>query len=475
MTKISLVPAVSVIVATLFLAGCGSLPIHATFDSLTNETSLRSSDDFDYSSFVSLSGLVPQHGVQMIFHQPNFYDLKPNSPNYSIGLAPIHSFVSQRKFSMSSQDDAKNAQAVAAIRDGLDEARLLSVNWAALLVQKDATESLKTLIEKEQGGKSDDNQAAMLKSLLGGDVVKDDGTLDAAKVKLALDLIAVNADQLKKDLNAKLLEIKKLAATRNVMITRWARDRRNAISAGLSDWLDLDGQGQEAKSGVLVFGDIRTVTLHTGDDFIDMLKGMDKLFRAFVKDSGITVFTIQAKHGAYSADLDMKQVVSTRLNLTKDQLHGLSKTFRDINLTFSGNFGVALDLSNSAFLSSSTVVAETRCFFPPQAYDDSVKREIDDSNGYQLLYAVRAQLKDDLFDKALRANTPLSKVVEQCARAGNQNAEAFDSCLNRNAAKLNRWLDSCDSGVARINATGKEGGNQDVRPALFNALYLLIR
>lgn len=460
-------PALSAIAAALLLGGCGALPIHATFDSLTNETSMRSSEDFNYSSFVSLSGLVPQHGVQMIFHQPDFYDGEPNSPNYSIGLAPMHTFVTERKFSMSGKDDADNAQTVAAIRDSMDEARLLSANWAALLVRRDAAESLKTLVEKDQKGKPDGDQAAILKSLLGSDVVKDDGTLDVAKAKAALDLIKTDADKLKSDLNSKLLEIKKLAATRNVVITRWARDKRNVISAGLSDWLGLNGQGHEAKSGVLVFGDIRTVTLLTGDDFIDMLKGMDKRYREFVKDSGVTVFTIQAKHGAYSADMDMEKAVSIRLNLTKDQLRSLSKTFQEINLTFSGSFGVALDLSNSAFLSSSHVEAEPRCFFPPAAYDESIKREIKASDGYQLLFAVRAQLRDELFDKAAKkkVSTPLSALVKQCAEEGERSAmkedkseeaekkrkDAFDRCLTTEETKLSAWLAQCDPNSDKNN------------------------
>lgn len=426
-------------IGLLSLTGCGALPIHATFDSLTNETSLRASDDFDYSSFVSISGLVPQHGAQMIFHQPFFYDFSPNSPNYSVGLAPTRTFISERKFPMQGSAE-QNAKTVSDIRDGLDSVRLLSANLATLLVKKEVAETLSSAVTKNQNGKPDEGQTAVLKSLLGSDVVKDDGALDTAKVKSALALIAADTDKVKSDITTKLLQLKEVAAAKNVVVTRWSRERRNAVSATLSEWFDLAGQGHEAKSGILVFGDIRTVTLHSGDDFVDMLRGMDKTYREFLKDAGITTFTIQAKHNAYSADLDMEKAVSMQLNLTKDQLHSLSNTFREINLKFSGSFGVTLDLSNSAFLSGSTVSTETRCFYPPRVYNKSVKKEIQASNSYQLLYAVRAQLKDDLFDKAVKTGTQLSAIAKQCPQEGKS---VFRNCPAEQRVELERWLLSC--------------------------------
>lgn len=87
--------------ATSLLGGCGgTMPIHATFDSLTNETLMRPSEYFNYTSLVSASGMAPPHSASLMYHQPEFYDRKPGSPSYGVGVSPWQSFVVEMKLPM---------------------------------------------------------------------------------------------------------------------------------------------------------------------------------------------------------------------------------------------------------------------------------------------------------------------------------------------------------------------------------------
>jgi hypothetical protein len=427
--------------AALALSGCSPLPIHATFDTLTNETSKRASELFTYSTFVSLSGLVPQQGAQLIFHQPDFYDFQGNSPSYAIGISPTRSFITERKFAMTGANLQDNANAVRDIRDGLEAARLLSVQLAAANTRGEAAQ---TLLAAVGAGTPDASQADTLKALLGDDAIGADGKIATDKAGAALKALNDEKTGLQAKIAAALAAVKSQAANANVVVTRWARERRTALGAYLSEVFAFSGQGHEARSGLLVFGDLRVVTLHSGEDLVDMLRSAPKRFLAFASNAGITTFAIQARHMAYSADLDMQQAVAAQLRLSKEQLADLSATFKNIEPKFSASFGVALDVSNAALVSNSTVRTEGRCFFPPELYTEAIDREIHDANGYQDLYIVRAQIREPLLDAAIRTHTDMSDLAQDCSK-GDDKTKYLDPGPQDSACRQRfvDWIAAC--------------------------------
>jgi hypothetical protein len=432
--------------AALALGGCSPLPIHTTFDTLTNETSKRASDLFTYSTFVSLSGLVPQNGAQLIFHQPDFYDFQGNSPSYAIGISPTRSFITERKFAMTGTNLQANANAVRTIRDGLESARLLSVQLAAA---NTSIEAAQTLLKTVGAAAPDASQADTLKTLLGSDVIGADGKVAADQAQAAIDDLTKRRDGLKTQIASALKAAKDQAARSNVVVTRWARERRSALGAYLSEAFAFSGQGHEAKSGVLVFGDLRVVTLHSGEDLVDMLRSAPRRFLAFATNAGIATFGIQARHMAYSADLDMQQAVAAQLRLSKEQLADLSKAFADLDQNYSASFGVAMDVSNSAFVTNSHVLTETRCFFPPALYTESIQREIAASDGYQDLYVVRAQIKNELLDAAIGTQTELSDIAQRCSSDGKRLDPGKSTQCKQDFAA---WLAACQRAPATAPA-----------------------
>jgi hypothetical protein len=440
--------------AALILTGCGTnQPLRATFDSLTNETSSRASDLFDYNTFISLSGLVPQNGAQLIYHQPHFYDFQGNSPTYAVGISPTRSFISEHKFAMRGQDQAQNADTVRGIRDNLDSARLKSIQLTAARTRYEAA---KTLIAAIGAGTPDATQTDMLKTLLGDAVVGDDGKVVAAKLNDALKRIDTEQQILTQEIPQLLIAAKDKAAGGNVVITRWARDSQKSLGGTLSEVFAFSHQSHEAKSGVLVFGDLRVVTLHSGEDLVDLLRSAPKRLLAFVGNAGITTFSIQAKHMAYSADLDMQRAIAQQLHLTHEQLARLSDTFKNLDLNYTAGFGVSMDVSNAALLTGSTVRTEFRCFFPPEVFTDSIQREIASSNGYQDLYIVRAQIRNELLDAAPRTHTALSDIAEECSTGKGKEAKLHPAASDACKTKFADWLAGCyRAPPAAIDISGK--------------------
>lgn len=530
------------------LAGCGALPIHATLDKLTSETQTRSSDFFDFVSLVSISGLAPQHGAQLMFHQPDFYG-KEGSSAYSVGVSPGRSFVVEMTFPMSdspcvsSADGAKNvcspakekteqpvtdagtksasakpacdthAQAVLCIRNDLETIRDFSTIMLTQRVEKDLAETLLTELKSSVkdsnkfaaklsgylGGATTDADAAKaisdlsdkdrkkLQSQINGFVKKCDPSADAKNApndtplpkcgatatqdvidqlkgfstalegkdtqgygaildaKKALGKIKLGSEEqitlatallgskavdkesnidysqiasrreaaedtikaFQEKIAVRSAEMRDLARQRNVVISRWTRDKRGTLSGALSDFFSTTVKRHEAVSGVMVMGDLRTTTLFTGEDIADLLRYSQGRYLELLDQIGITTFAVQAKHVAYSADRDMETAIAGRFSLTPEQLRALSKVFDKADLEVNFGAGVGLDLGNSGFISTGRVKNKPTPFFPPSAMEASILKELDDSCGYQTIFAVRAKLKSPFIEKALRMNTDL--------------------------------------------------------------------
>lgn len=520
------------------LTGCGSVPIHATFDNLTNETVSRTSDYFDFSSFISISGLAPQHGAQLMFHQPEFYDLKPGSPSYAIGVSPGRSFIAEKIYPMNAvgcqkttpTQHQRDSEVVRDIRNALEDARNLAIDLTARRVEKELADTLlpqllsnqdatkaglakqlssdlgdgKTAVqalarlEKLDGEKkaalkakvdafikqcgpaadksaakgkaaatnaagtessapkcgdaatadvlaqaqqlsdslreshkpdgalalklkkalgktklTDDNQAVLAKALLGDKAVDADNNVDYGDLAVKAQAATLEIERLQAEINTSAKLVRDRATHSNVVITRWVREKRNSISSKLSSVLDIGSQNHEVKSGILVLGDLRTTTLFTGEDFIDLLHYSKDRYLGFLDNIGITTFAIQAKHLAYAADKDAESSVAANFSLTPEQLKTLSNAFKDADLKVNVGFGVGLDLGNSALISGSSVTDKTRLFFPPAAFEEAIRQEIRDSDGYQTVFAVRAKVKTPFIDAAMRINTELGDQAQR--------------------------------------------------------------
>lgn len=558
--------AVAGVTASL-LGGCGALPIHATFDNLTNETVTRASDFFDYTSLISISGLTPQHGAQLMFHQPTFYDGKPGSPSYAVGVSPWKSFIVEMKFPMgvaacsapkppppadthccaSSAKDQKAppdektaetkalvadgkckgpADVVRDIRNGLEEVRDLVVIQTSRRVEQELADALtaKLAFRKTGGAKlavsltdalgdgksaaeaatnlaklspekraelrgklktfaeqcgapaanaapagsaatpaatpqaplpaavsancaninagivdkmkkladsladgstpdtqtaldlkkalgktplADDGQVALAKGLLGDDAVDADNNVDYGNLAVKGQAAKAEIVQLETKINEKLKTLRDQSTYSNVLITRWAREKRNTLSGAFSNVFGAGKQSHETTSGILIMGDLRTTTLFTGEDLVDLIQYSKGRYLEFLDKIGITTYSVQAKHIAYSADRDAESAIAGNFNLSPDKLRAMSKIFDNADLKVNFALARGLDLGNSALISASEIASKTSLFFPPDVFESAVRQEIRDSYGYQTVFAVRAKIKTPFIEHAMRMETDL--------------------------------------------------------------------
>lgn len=456
--------------ASLALNGCAQQPISAAFDDLTSETSSRASDFFLFKTFTSISGLVPQHSAQMLFHQPQFHDSRPDTPTHSIGISPKWSFVVERKYPMHGRDDDGNRAAVLEIRDGFEKLRQQS----AELVSLNAVVAGSALILERSGGKPFEvADQAMLGKLLGQEVGKE----DAAKARQAIDERRAQITRLSGEIAKTLQQLQAKTKQYNVVITRWSRSKNTLFGLELAPILSTKTAANEIKSGVLILGDIRGVSLHTGEDFFDMVRELDPGSRRLFTDVNVTTFAVQAKHIAYVADLDLEKSLSSQLKLTKAQLAQLGEAMKDIDIDARLTAALSMDIGNSAALSTPSLRILPRCFFPARLHQNSVQNEIIETGNYQTVYAVRAQLVSELLGQGTSLNTELNQICGE--KAGKR-------CMNSTAAnyqaRLKKWLQECGgrgiidaSQVSRATIAGplyQPTTKQDITSDELNTLWL---
>jgi hypothetical protein len=437
------------------LTGCAQQPISAAFDDLTSETSSRSSDFFLFKTFTSISGLVPQHSAQMLFHQPQFHDFRPDTPTHSIGISPKWSFVVERKYPMSGSTDETNRDAVLEIRDGFEKLRLQSAELVSLtaIVAGSSRILEPTGSQGSQVLGADDQ--AMLGKLLGMEIGKDDST----QAKKVLEEKRAQITRLSGEIAKTLQGMQTKTKQHNVIITRWSRSKNTLFGFELAPILSAKTAANEVKSGVLILGDIRAVSLHAGEDFFDMVRELNPRIRSLFADVNITTFAVQAKHIAYVADLDVEKSLSSQLKLTKAQLAKLGDALKDTDVNASLATALSMDIGNSAALSSPNLRILPRCFFPPRLHQASVEKEIIAAGRYQTVYAVRAQMVSELLGQGTDTGTELSQICHLRDKNGYCTMQdGVEDAKFKEA--LERWVQECGGrGVLDTNLQKGEVSN----------------
>lgn len=446
------IPSLCALSCALALSACGGLPIHATVDTLTSETAHRASEHFEFNSIVSLSGLGPQQGVALLAYQPQFSDLRENSSSYSLALSPTYSFVSVRDFPMVNhakdlildeahpQTVAEDASVIAMLRDQTQILQQLVVEQLAIDVQLVMAQVLQKQLEAN--GLSA-GEIARVRDLLGVDAISNDG-----KKQPAWDSAVALKQQQKLELITKITQLREkihiAAQARNVVITRWARERRTTFNAGLSELFAFSGHGHEATSGTLIYGDIRVSNLHAGEDLADMLRYGQRHFSWLAGQVAITTYLQQARHTAYVVDENLDRALAGRLKYSDQQWQDIRKLLVDQSLKLEATYSSAMQLNNSALLSDSYVRTYPSCFFPPEQHTGTIKAAIQRSEGYQALFTVQTHIKEPL--RNLLASTPTQYqrvAMKACEFSPDSGSLDFDRTQPACAQALANWSRLC--------------------------------
>ncbi len=316
------------------IAGCSTpYPITTGLSDLTAETRTRKTMGVDYREITSLTGSVQMPSVGMVFHYPNppwyarwFAGAKSPNPNHLIGVSnewPERSYA----LTMTTAEDPGLAAAVSntvslieKIQQRLADGVRLSAQIAAInaqLVNKNVAADLKPGLST--------NQIALLAAVATNDV-------EVAALRSNLTAVVCHP---------------------GIIVTQWAVSAEAGGSVEAGDVAGLTGRHSKSRSGYLVLGGLRTSMLFFGRDFQAFLKNMgDADYRTFRKYGMLTTYLLQCRHVAYTAGLDIQNLVSAYLTLDAKNLGGSFSSIDKIKLA--AYAATATSLGNSGNLGDVT-------------------------------------------------------------------------------------------------------------------------
>ncbi|HKQ98599.1 MAG TPA: hypothetical protein VJV75_12050 [Candidatus Polarisedimenticolia bacterium] len=414
----------TIVLTTLLLGGCASAnknPISIAFDDLTNEGRSSKAKYANFSTFVSISTLVPANTLQSFWYQD---DGLP--PTHALGMSPKWTFRARRDYDMTIAAAAR-PQAIADLRSAYVALRANAIEIGALNTLVAMGKATLALPQDKTPDLPAQMQSIGEMFTLGPGKVTRDTLAEAVKAKQQrLDVLQSQADQKEKELQEKL-------KTWNVLMTRWSSS--NSTSAG-AEVDPLAGAGYEesrSKSGVLILGDIRAESLHVGEDIFDLLRELNRGSKQYYGSTRISVFEVRARYVAYVADEDFSRAITAFLDLDPTEVQALSAAVRNAAIRAQISFSAMASFGGSGLMSSSKPVKATSVFYPPSLLQKKLEQQIDDDLGYEAVYVVRAQL-----------NTMVAKTLPK--RICTHLQSLTEGVADPHAGAL-KWLQAIDSTI----------------------------
>lgn len=449
-------------VLCLALCACGTTgrPVSIeALDDLSNEVRSSFSDPlFSFSTYVSIAGVTPANAVQMLSYQP-----EGASPSHSIFLSPKFSYRVIRDFPVKdSADSGKDpASSVAKL--------LESVQSQALAVTKLElqTAALNHLLANDLFADPQRNAGtlAQIKRVFSGK------KLDSAEdAKARLDEVTGQLGTAREKLDEARGKYDSAVGDGNILVTRWEVSGSAGGGASVAPVISAGGSGSNTRTGFLVLAGLRSVSLHVGEDFFDMVRELNDDLSDFLTRVGVTTYTLQARHTAHAQELDVEQELSLRLNLSPDQLRHLSEALKDKAFSLDFYRHLSRSLGNRGVLSAPREKIQPSCFFPPRAHFESVvgaapEGDKDDhsgpSDGYRTVLAVRAAVGKPVLELAKSIKTELGfigQIKNDEGRSGNtSDTKMTPRGIDSEESKaLSSWLNEC-MGKSGPLATKKDG------------------
>lgn len=393
-------PVVKLAAATLsfgLLASCGTInhSMHASFDRLTNDSLTKSTTLLSYHSFLSVSGLAPQHVLGTLEHAPGSL-----SPSHAIGISPKWSYIVQSDFDLPTPSDQRMSASAASVKELYLSANIYAAEENALQEELQiGITAINAAKQRKQAGEKEGllNQVASALSIqcsAPSCSETDFGTWQQEKEN--------KLKQVRENLTGTNKKIAETLSRSNIIVTRW--NANNTIGGNIEASLvaSADAGSQKAQSGIAIFSGLRTLKVFVGEDFGDMLQNIIKnpVKRSLFSKAGITTFAILAKEVEYISDQDLQvnggiSATASAAQLTQiakmAQITELADIFgKSTQVTANGGFRGAAILANSGKLSTPNITVWDYAFFPHAAHEEFLKAAHERNKGYTTVFAVRA-------------------------------------------------------------------------------------
>lgn len=138
-----------------------------------------------------------------------------------------------------------------------------------------------------------------------------------ARLAAELARLETHRDKLESDLRIASDLLRDLASTPGIIVARWDSTERGGFSALLERLASFGGESEARRSGFVILGGLRVVSLALGEDFWWLLNNLRPHEKAHIEKIGITTQLIQARDVAYTSDVLVRQGAQLRAQLSR--------------------------------------------------------------------------------------------------------------------------------------------------------------
>jgi len=354
--------------------------MHSALEDLTSEVKTIKSDVVDYSSAFSINGLGKQQGGGMYFYHSG----DDVADTYALGISPKFSFLVESMFSQKCSDAHQpcGLNQVLDLRNRYLQAKELLVEAAALEFKVEAANAGMKMTDRIAG------EAMAAKILLPS---VENPPLDQLKAELTKVTEQFRHATIKADA-AKLAIITQMS-TGNLLIARWNTEKSSSASGQLTDDASIQKDKKTSSNGVVVLGDLRVTTIVPGEDYLKALLDLEMPLSLLAGKVGIVTYALQAKHVAYVQESDYEASLAAKLVLSAEKIKGyvdnIQELYKALNLKLGYQMSELANVGNAGVISGASVAVKNYSFCDGSEHEKSIKAELDRSNGYTTVYAVR--------------------------------------------------------------------------------------
>ena len=374
------------IVNVALLMGCASnskydSPIRFSLEELGSSISDRNgAQNIGYRTSINISGIsIPQVTGQIItVPGDNLPDLLASPVSTTCSKIIETKYVSDATYS--------DVNTIAAVIDELN-----------IIYLKKTVNQIKKIAIASASETADNKLRSLALNIL--DVEQADET-ELAKISVLLDL---EYKKLAAEEQTKFEELTRLNNKKNVIVTNWEKVIKANGGLTLGTIFTGTKKLEEKRNGFLIMADMRTSTLVSGDDLAIRIgrdkksgrTGSDSIF----SDTYITIFSLGAKHIAYSEAIDASDYLGTSLNITSDQLKLLLKKdvkafFDQQSISLSAAIARALRAANRGVITNPTRKVYEYRFWGDTVMSQANLAELKRMDSYTSIYSNRGSIDE---------------------------------------------------------------------------------
>ncbi len=132
--------------------------------------------------------------------------------------------------------------------------------------------------------------------------------------------------------------LRDVANTPGIIVARWKAGRSGGGSLDLGAVASTGAFASENRSGFVILGGLRVVSVVFGEDFWWLLNNLRKHEKKYISEIGVVTHIIQAKDLAYTSDLSVARVAALRAELSPKGFESVERARIDAYWAFAGQF-----------------------------------------------------------------------------------------------------------------------------------------